>query len=305
MARPSPIAEIAALREVCRKLGLGEVAPTVLKAAHHTSLLLSPLMIVARVQSSEPREVTLKRATQELAVVRHLARGGAPVLAPLDGELAGPHVEGPSIATLWPFVEQMRAADDTDALRGAALLASVHRHLLDYAGALPPYTQALDRCWGVIADNEACAALAADDREVLKTQYRRLRHDVEAMAGAQVPLHGDVHLGNLLVGRERPVWMDFEDACQGPREIDIGGLPPEAWTYFHDADARLIERCAELKSVCVAIWCWPMCHAARKSERPRSIICSGCGTWLTDGSDVPFRACLFSLAGPGCRERTS
>lgn len=256
MTRISHVDEIAAVSAVCRKLGLGEVAPTVLKKAHHTTLLIAPLTIVARVQSAERRTVAQERATRELAVTRHLAGRNAPVLAPLPDERAGPHVVGSSIVTLWPFVEHGRTADDADAPLAATTLASVHGSLLDYAGELPPYTQALDRCWCAITDDEASGALSRDDRELLKMQYRRLRHEVEAMAGVPVPLHGDVHLGNLLISPRGPLWTDFEDACLGPREIDIAGLPASAWPYFRDADQMLVERCADLKSVCVAIWCW-------------------------------------------------
>lgn len=130
----------------------------------------------------------------------------------------------------------------------------VHRELADYRGALPPYTQALDRCRDVLA--AGIIALNGDDHALLAAQYRRLRGEVEALADNAAPLHGDVHLGNLLLGSQGPLWTDFEDACLGPRELDIAGLPPTVWRDFADADQALVGRCADLRSVCVAIWCW-------------------------------------------------
>jgi hypothetical protein len=49
--------------------------------------------------------------------------------------------------------------------------------------------------------------------------------------------------------------MDFEDVCRGPREYDIAGLPFSAWSHFSDVDQTLASRFADLKSVCVAVWC--------------------------------------------------
>lgn len=256
MSRPSLQDEIAIVSTLCSDLGLGEVTPTILKAAHHTTLLISPLSMVARVQSAEPIGAAWERTTREVAVSRHLADRSAPVVAPLV-KLAGPHVIASSVVTLWPFVKCDRTADETAAPLAAKMLASVHEALLDYDGELPPYTQALDRCWTVLDDNSASAALSEDDRHLLKTQYRRLRSKVEeTMTNSWVPLHGDAHLGNLLLCEDRSLWTDFEDACRGPREYDIAGLPLTAWSHFSDADPERIRLYADLKSVCVAVWCW-------------------------------------------------
>jgi aminoglycoside phosphotransferase (APT) family kinase protein len=256
MTRASLVDEIATVSAVIRELGLGEVKSAVLKAAHHTTLSISPLMMVARVQSSEPLDVAFHTAVRELVVARHLAKQGAPVIAPLEEELAGPYVTASAVVTLWPYVEHERASDQADALLAAETLHAVHQAFYNYGGELPPYTQALDRCWSVLADVTASPALSEGDRDFLKTQYRRVRQDVEAMAGRPVPLHGDAHLGNLLLSDRGPVWTDFEDTCLGPPEQDIAGLPSTAWARFRDANQRLIERCTDLKSVCVAVWCW-------------------------------------------------
>lgn len=256
MARLSLADEIAAVCSICRQLGLGEVSPTLLKAAHHTTLLISPLTFVARVQSAGALDFARQRATRELALARHLAGHGAPVLAPLGEALAGPHIAASCVVTFWPYVEHERTARDADAALAAATLAAVHRGLCDYAGDLPPYTRTLDRCWLVLADAGASAAFSGGDQELLKMHYRRLRRDVEAAASDWVPLHGDAHPGNLLLGRRHgPLWTDFEDGCLGPREHDIACLPPAAWPLFLNADQMLIGRFAALKSVCVAVWC--------------------------------------------------
>lgn len=256
MSRPSLQDEIAVVSTLCSDLGLGEATPTILKAAHHTTLLISPLSMVARVQSAEPIGAARERATREVAVSRYLADRTAHVVAPMV-ELAGPHVIASSVVTLWPYVKSDRTANETDVPLAAKMLASVHEAFLDYDDELPPYTQALDRCWTVLDDNFASAALSKDDRHLLKTQYCRLRSKVEeTMINSWVPLHGDAHLGNLLLCKDRSLWTDFEDACRGPCEYDIAGLPLAAWSHFSDADPERIRLYADLKSVCVAVWCW-------------------------------------------------
>lgn len=255
MARSTLDEEKTVVCAMCAGLGLGEVTLTTLKAAHHTTFLVSPLRIVARVQSSEPMDAARETAIKEVAVTRHLAGKSAPALAPLEG-IAGPHVVAPCVVTLWPYVAHARTAEEEDASVAATTLDAVHRALLDYSGELPEYTGALDHCWLVLADDAACSALGRQDRELLKTQYGRLRSEVDGTARHWGPLHGDPHLGNLLFGEYGPFWLDFEDACLGPREYDIACLPAATWSHFGDADKALTSKYANLRSICIAVWCW-------------------------------------------------
>lgn len=253
MQRAAHDDEMEAVRTISDGLGLGSIVPTLIKAAHHTTFLLSPLGLVARVRMSGNGEA-VARAEREIAVTRHLAAYGAPAVAPAAGRLGGPHVTAGAVVTLWPYIEDCRIAEDGDALAAAIALATIHRCLWDYAGQLPSYTHGLDRCQTMLTTG-TLDAVCRDDRALLALHYDRLRRDVEAAAGRLVPLHGDAHPGNLLLGRGGSLWLDFEDACLGPAEFDIACLPPAAWPHFIAADRALVARCAELKSVCVAIWC--------------------------------------------------
>jgi aminoglycoside phosphotransferase (APT) family kinase protein len=256
MARASQIAELETVRVLVEQLGLGSVRPTVLRAAHRTTFLIKSLRMIAKVQTSEGLEPAQRSAARELAVARFLADQGAPVIAPLGEELSGPHVVRSAVVTLWPHVEHQRDVQEEDAVSAADALHTVHRLFRGYGGELPSYTEALDRCWKVLVDNRTSAALSRDDRLFLMAQYRRLRADVEAANLEPVPIHGDAHLGNLLLADRGPLWTDLEDACLGAPEQDIAGLPPIAWIRFQDADQRSIELWASMKSVCVAVWCW-------------------------------------------------
>ncbi|MDQ6648003.1 MAG: hypothetical protein M3Y93_12380, partial [Pseudomonadota bacterium] len=156
MARSTLDEEMNVVSATCKNLGLGEVTLTALKAAHHTTFLVSPLKIVARVQSSEPIDAARQTALREVAVARHLAGRSAPALAPLE-DIAGPHANPPCVVTLWPYVDRGRAAAEEDTAAAATALDAVHRALLDYSGDLPPYTGALDHCWSVLTDDQACS----------------------------------------------------------------------------------------------------------------------------------------------------
>ncbi len=262
MARPCIADDIATVSALCRDLGLGDVTPLPLKAAHHTTLAIPSLAMVARVQSAEPVDEAWQRAVDEIAVARHLARRSAPAIAPF-GEWAGPHVADTSVVTFWPYFEA-RPAEEHDAMHVAASLGALHDALSDYVCPLPPYTAALDRCWSVLVGERGSGGLAEDDRALLMRHHRRLRGEAEKRASPWVPLHGDVHLGNFLVGSSSALWIDFEDACRGPREYDIAGLPPETWSHFANTDLALVAVFADLRSVSVAIWC--LVDYARNAE---------------------------------------
>jgi Ser/Thr protein kinase RdoA (MazF antagonist) len=213
------------------------------------------LAVVARVQSSKALAVAHQMAVRELAVAEHLVQCGASSLKPLE-EHGGPHIRGRSVVTLWHLLKNVRTAQHEDAAIAAASLASLHTALRGYGEKLAPYTEALDHCWEVLNDSGSCLALSENDRHLLKTQFRRLRDAVDRARAEWVPLHGDAHLGNLLLADDQPVWVDFEDACMGPREYDIAALPNEAWPHFDGIDLQLTRLYADLRSVCVAIWCW-------------------------------------------------
>jgi len=284
MTRLPLVEEIAAVAGLCRDIGLGTVQPVLRNAAHHTLLQLSPLELVARVQSAGSTDVAWSRALREIQVASHLSRCGAPVLTPLV-EKAGPYVFAGCVVTFWPFVPDARPGKEADAGLAAETLAIVHDALRDYAGALPSYTRSLDHCWSLLVDDGKTPELARGDRDLLRREFLRLRDVIAVSSGPAVPLHGDAHMGNLLIGPHGPLWIDFEDACLGPREYDIACLPPAAPPLFSEIDTTLVGSFADMRSICVAVWCWAdmarspeareaaWYHLGRVRQRARQDIC--------------------------------
>jgi aminoglycoside phosphotransferase (APT) family kinase protein len=80
-----------------------------------------------------------------------------------------------------------------------------------------------------------------------------------ALAGRPLvmrPLHGEAHLGNVLVTPAGPRWTDFEGSCLGPVEWDLAGLGEDALDPSAHVDRDLLELMGRLRSLCVAVWCW-------------------------------------------------
>ncbi|HLI67701.1 MAG TPA: phosphotransferase [Caulobacteraceae bacterium] len=253
MARPAPDRDVASAKALARHLGLCEIQPVVLKLAHHTTLRLAPLPIVARVQSSEPPDAAMAAMAREVAVARTLADAGAPVIAPTRDPPAGPHTVGHAVISLWTFAEH-RPATDADEVTAAEALRAVHAALAHVAG-LPPFIDALDRCAAVLADRAAMHALTEADRAFLEARQQALRAGLDG-AGPSVALHGDTHAGNVLMTADGPLWGDLESACRGPLEWDLVQLSPVARRLFEPYDRALLRRLSELRSVNVAVWCW-------------------------------------------------
>jgi Ser/Thr protein kinase RdoA (MazF antagonist) len=94
------------------------------------------------------------------------------------------------------------------------------------------------------------------DRLFLERLYATLRGALNVPRGTWQPLHGDAHLGNVLVAESGAVWMDVEAACLGPIEWDVVNLPAARWSQFSGIDASLMRLFADVRSLCVAVWCW-------------------------------------------------
>jgi len=253
--RKSVETELAAARAVARRAGLGAVEPQILKLAKHTSVRLTPLPIVARIQSNESLDQAHASASRELTVAGHLAARGAPSVRPASEVGPGPYVENDCTITLWKLLDGRAAGDDTDALLAARALKAVHAALADFLTDLPSFTATIDSCESILADAELPAA-QPNDRLLLQRLYADLRDELSRRELVHWPLHGDTHFANVLVTDSGAIWMDLEAVCTGPLEWDVVTLPSSTWSEFGSLDADLMRLLGDLKSLCVTAWCW-------------------------------------------------
>ena len=156
--------------------------------------------------------------------------------------------------TLWRRLDHDER--EVNAEESARVLALLHRHLARYEGAVPHFTEKLDRARRALADDAQMAALPAHDRSLLRAAFDRYRADIELIDFGEQTLHGEPHDGNLLATPHGPRWIDLEGVCLGPLEWNLAFMGGDAASFFRRVDYALLALLRVLNSACVATWCW-------------------------------------------------
>ncbi|GIH14417.1 phosphotransferase enzyme family protein [Rugosimonospora africana] len=215
-------AAVAATVGLARRLGLGpSVEPVVLREGANLTVRLSPHPVVARIatQTAAVREVAAYQ-NRELAVLDHLATTDAPAMHPARSVPPGPHeVDG------WRLIFLHYYDHDPDRpLSGRQVgdsLAALHRAMAGIDVELPSATEALDELPLLL---DRAETMTGDERSFLNDRAELVSEALRGYRGRTQPLHGDVHLGNLLRTPHGPIWSDFEDMCTAPVEWDLASL---------------------------------------------------------------------------------
>jgi hypothetical protein len=239
---------------VARAQGLPPSAPRVIADATNVLVHLAPLPVVAKVCTNPVRHTTDVHA-REVAITSYLAHAGAPVAPPSHLLPPGPHHWGELELTFWRLVEGAPGTAADPAALGHSLRA-LHSALVDYPGDLPPFSWLSDLIASLLADPARLLDMPPEDRRFLMAALARLQEKVLAYPVPRRPLHGDAIVGNVLVTRDGPVWLDFEAACIGPGEWDLIGLPEEALSLFPETDRELLGWLRVLGSLYTCVWCW-------------------------------------------------
>jgi Ser/Thr protein kinase RdoA (MazF antagonist) len=259
-------AAVDAAMAVAKRLGAKVRDPAVLRDSNHTSVLLTPLAIVARVVPIAGDPTALARLARELDVAQHLAGKQAPIVPAITALPPGPYREGGFALTLWQFVEHARADEDDagDIAAAAAALRRLHQALADFSGELPPLHTTIENCRALLEDRSALPALGPGDRSFLLATHSRLAARLASLAVDMVPIHGDAHLGNVLMTSLGARWTDFESTCLGPPAWDIAFLPDDALSAFAPIDRGVLAVLSGLRSLCVSVWCRKAYHLPEK-----------------------------------------
>lgn len=136
----------------------------------------------------------------------------------------------------------------------AAALQSVHEAFTDFPSPLPPFTLELADAIRLLQPDRS-PALTPDDRQFLLQVVDELGAALSGLLDETRPLHGSPHGGNWLPAARGLLLLDFETACRGPSEWDIGALDDRAAAFFPEADLELIAL-LRMRSACVAAKCW-------------------------------------------------
>lgn len=248
--------ELTASTAAAAKAGLGLVTPEVLHLGNHTAVKLSPWPIVARIASGSSFDFSLGSLEHELTIAAHLSSRKAPSVRPISEASPGPYLENDCAITLWEFVDGRPVSTEADRFMAAASLTLVHSALADVDADLPSFITKVESCETILAEPMQAPKLAGSDRLFLEKLYAMLRKDLSGIGGAWQPLHGDTHLGNVIITGAEAVWMDLEAACLGPLEWDIVNLPAATWSRFSAVDPGLMRLFADVRSLCLTVWCW-------------------------------------------------
>lgn len=253
--RQSLEAEIAVAAAIAARVGLAGAEPELLHLGNHTTLLLRPWPIVARIASGPSFDLCTGTGF-ELSVAAHLADRNAPCVRPARTVAPGPFAEKNCVVTLWEFVDGRPVASPSDQRLAAAALKAFHHGLADFTGDLPSFIRKVESCEAILADPCLAPQLADDDRQFLLQVDRRFRRRLAEQEFAVQPLHGDAHPANAMIMARGAIWMDLESVCTGPLEWDVAFLPADTWVEFGDIDTELAAFLADVHSLCVATWCW-------------------------------------------------
>ena len=211
---PERLAEV--LAAVCAVAGVDHRDAKLLKFTANAVFRLRRDPVVVRIAGSTALR---HRAEKVVRVAGWLAEHDVPAVRLLPGLPQPVHV-GPYQATVWQAVPHGRRRPGPRDL--AALLRRLHE-LQPPEFELPEW-QPLDDVRRRLGDAEG---LDLADRRFLEDRCAQLS---ERLATLDYPLrtcvvHGDAHLGNVLMGERGPVLCDFDSTCLGPPEWDLTPIP--------------------------------------------------------------------------------
>jgi hypothetical protein len=213
---------LAAAVAVAQAHGLPCDDAVILRDQLNVLVHLRPAPVVARVAGTiAPVRPGAAWQRRELAITSHLARAGAPVVAPTNLLPPGPHEHDGRVISFYEHVEVLDTpADPVAAGEG---LKFCHEVLGEFRGSLPVLS-------GVTEAEALLTKLAAEESIDGVTAHQLLEriHELHATLGALRapirPLHGDAHLNNVLNTTAGPLWNDWEDTSLGPLGWDAACL---------------------------------------------------------------------------------
>jgi fructosamine-3-kinase len=232
---------------VAGELGFRAVGSDVLASATHLVLKLQNSDVVAKIG---PRD-QLEQFQREVAVVRHL-QAQAALCLPLSERLPpGPHLGETVVVSFWQYLPPSQVDAKPSLREIGRSLEQLHDALASYRGPLPDFMNDIPQVEGLLGRADR-RWLSHEQEAVLRRVFEHGFHELSRRTIPRAPLHGDAHVGNLMLTVDGPRWLDFEDACLGPREWDIaaGPYPPP-----DHSNVELLQVLLPIRAAFAATWC--------------------------------------------------
>ena len=282
---------------MCTAAGLHFDHLVLLRFGQNALFRVEGLPYVLRVARPATGEI---RVRTEMLIARALERAGFPAIRLARLPVEQPLRHDSSLGTFWYWIDGEPGTAAPLGQFGHALrrFHNVTASLADNLPSWDPFCRLQSRLAGL----EQTASQA--ELRLLRSLYEQLQEELtsvryELPAGV---LHGDAHRGNTLLHDGQLVFLDFEEACVGPREWDLVptavsvkrmGLSPAQYQDFSEAYGfdvmrwagfRVLRRLRELDMTA-----WLMQNRATSPEVAREVEVR-LRSWREDDEHARWRA---------------
>jgi hypothetical protein len=230
-------------------------APAILKDSNNTIIHLAPSLVVAKVATSTLRKQQASNLEHEVNIAVYLAGLGAPIVRPSDEIPPAVYRDGDLEVTFWQYCTG-EVREDIDCPELVSALKAFHTAFATYQGELKSFVEKYEECYSLLDSDRLSPELSAADRQFLRQVYEHLCAKLQTFDYACIPVHEEIHAGNVLWIDSKPLLIDFESCCLAPQEIDFLPFSDRNFAALPQLDKRLIEILGSFKSLCVAVWCW-------------------------------------------------
>ncbi len=250
----------------------------ILQAGHTLVVRLTETLVARVVTDIDGPRQGLDWFKRETAVAAHLTRHHAPVI-PLHPDLpATAHQHEGYAMNFWQFVTAIEEKPEPREI--GSTLYQCHEILRHFPEPLPSLA-ILHETLAILETSVEKSYFDAATVELLK---RHLLQSIDVLAPLPAqPLHGDAHLGNLMMTTQGMLWTDWEDAFSGPVEWDLASIIWNAKLLDNDQvlvrvilesyqnaggryDESVLEQCLIARAAVMSAW-YPILYPSPSDER--------------------------------------
>jgi len=269
---------ILAAQHVALQHGIRPDRCDVLQDAHTIVVRLTD-SLVARIvtDTTGPRSGTMW-LDRETAIAAHLTQHRAPVI-PLHPALPPiAHQHDGYAMNFWTYVHRVDTAPDPQEI--GTTLHACHTILRSFPADLPSLA-ILQESLTILEQPTVQQAFTPETISLLRGHLQR---SLQVLASCPLQaLHGDAHMGNLMMTNQGLLWADWEDAFAGPIEWDIAsviwnaqliGQDHKTVQHFLDAyaaqghtpDPSRLQQCLIARAAVMSAW-YPILYPNPNADR--------------------------------------